>query len=157
MALARFVSLTLLVVVLGGVSAGAAQADPPERGSVEWGGRSFSSADELARWFALRNKSYEVWAVRHPDAARRIRPRVNVLPRPELSVQSTATPIVAGAAAGVGAALLLLALAALPISVLVRVHPLRNLPRRRFELATSGIVLLLAVAMLAALSSSSSI
>ena len=156
MALPRLLSLTLLVVVVG-ASAGAAQADPPERGSVEWGGRSFSSADDLARWLTLRNESYEVWAVRHPDAARRIRPRTEVLPSRERAVERNATPIVAGAAAGVGAALLLLGLAALPISVLVRVHPLRNLPRRRFELATSGIVLLLAVAMLAALSSSSSI
>lgn len=154
MALARLISLTLLVVVVG-ASAGAAQADPPERGSVEWGGRSFSSADELARWLALRHESYEVWAVRHPDAARRIRPRVVVLPRRERAVEPAATPIVAGAAAGIGAAILLLALAALPLSVLVRVHPLRNLPRRRFELATSGIVLLLGVAMLAALSSGS--
>lgn len=156
MALARLVSLTLLVLAVG-ATAGVAKADPPERGSVAWGGRSFYSADELARWFALRNKSYEVWAVRHPDAARRIRPRVEVLPRREPAVEQTATPVVASAAAGVGAALLLLGLAALPLSVLVRVHPLRNLPRRRFELATSGIVLLLAVAMLAALNSGSSI
>jgi hypothetical protein len=54
-----------------------------------------------------------------------------------------------------GLSVLLLGLAALPLSVLVRVHPLRNLPRRRFELASSGIVLLLGVAMLAALSSGS--
>lgn len=154
MALARFLLVTLLVVVVG-VSAGAAQADPPERASVEWGGRTFSSADEFARWLALRNRSYDVWAVRHPDAARRIRPRVEVLPMRERAVEPTATPVIAGAAAGVGAAILLLGLAALPLSVLVRVHPLRNLPRRRFELATSGIVLLLAVGMLAALSSGS--
>jgi hypothetical protein len=154
MALARLVSLTLLVVVVG-ASAGAAQADPPERGSVEWAGRSFSSADEFAQWLALRNRSYDVWAVRHPDAARRIRPRGDVLPMRERAVEPTATPIIAGAAAGVGTAILLLVLAALPLSVLVRVHPLRNLPRRRFELASSGIVLLLAVAMLAALNSGS--
>jgi hypothetical protein len=154
MALTRLISLTLLVVVVG-ASTGAAQADPPERGSVEWGGRTFSSADEFAQWLALRNRSYEVWAVRHPDAARRIRPRVEVLPIRERAVEPTSTPLIAGAAAGVGGAILLLGLAALPLSVLVRVHPLRNLPRRRFELASSGIVLLLGVAMLAALSSGS--
>lgn len=150
----RLVSLTLLVAIVG-ASAGAAQADPPERGSVEWGGRAFYSADEVARWLALRHKSYEIWAVRHPDAARKIQPRVEVLPKSERAVEPTATPIIAGAAAGAGAAILLLALAALPVSVLVRIHPLRNLPRRRFELASSGIVLLLGVVMMAALSSGS--
>jgi hypothetical protein len=76
-----------------------------------------------------------------------------VLPPAQQSAQPAVTPVVAGAAVGAGAAILLLVLAALPISALVRVHPLRHLPHRRFELATSGLVLLLAAAMVAALSS----
>jgi hypothetical protein len=145
--------LVLLLVGAGGVFAGGAQADPPERATVDWAGRSFSSGDQLEQWLTLRGRSYEVWAVRHPDAARRLLPRTTVLPGVERSIEPTTTPIFAGAAVGAGAAILLLVLAALPISALVRIHPLRHLPHRRFELATGGLVLLLAAAMLAALSS----
>ena len=145
--------LVLVLVGAGGVFAGGAYADSPERATVDWAGRSFSSGDQLEQWLTLRGRSYEVWAVRHPDAARRLLPRTTVLPGVERSIEPTATPIFAGAAVGAGAAILLLVLAALPISALVRIHPLRHLPHRRFELATGGLVLLLAAAMLAALSS----
>ena len=145
--------LVLVLVGAGGVFAGGAHADPPERATVEWAGRSFSSGDQLEQWLTLRGRSYEVWAVRHPDAARRLLPRTTVLPQAEPSVELIASPVLAGAAVGAGAAILLLVLAALPISTLVRIHPLRHLPHRRFELATGGLVLLLAAAMLAALSS----
>ncbi len=152
MASARLL-LLLVLVGAGGVFAGSAHADSPERATVEWAGRSFSSGDQLERWLTLRDRSFEVWAVRHPDAARRLRPRTTVLPGTERAVEATATPIVAGVAVGAAAAILLLVLAALPISALVRIHPVRHLPHRRFELATGGLVLLLAAAMLAALSS----
>jgi hypothetical protein len=145
--------LVLVLVGAGGVFAGGAHADSPERATVDWAGRSFSSGDQLEQWLTLRGRSYEVWAVRHPEAARRIRPRTTVLRAPERSVEPIAAPIFAGAAVGAGVAILLLVLAALPISALVRIHPLRHLPHRRFELATGGLVLLLAAAMLAALSS----
>jgi hypothetical protein len=145
--------LVLVLVGVAGVFAGGAHADSPERATLDWAGRSFSSGDQLEQWLTLRGRSYEVWAVRHPDAARRLRPRTMVLPPAEQSAQPAVTPVVAGAAVGAGAAILLLVLAALPISALVRVHPLRHLPHRRFELATSGLVLLLAAAMVAALSS----
>jgi hypothetical protein len=152
MALTRLL-LVLFIVGAGGIFAGGAHADSPERATVDWAGRSFASGDQLERWLTLRGRSYEVWAVRHPDAARRLRPRTMVLPGTERFVEPIATPIFAGAAVGAGAAILLLVLAALPISALVRIHPLRHLPHRRFELATGGLVLLLAAAMLAALSS----
>ncbi len=145
--------LVLVLVGVGGVFSEGARADSPERATVDWAGRSFSSGDQLEQWLTLRGRSYDVWAVRHPDAARRLRPRITVLPAADRSVQSAVTPVVAGAAVGAGAAILLLVLAALPISALVRIHPLRHLPHRRFELATSGLVLLLAAAMVAALSS----
>lgn len=155
MALTRLL-LVLVLVGAGGVFAGSASADPPERSTVDWAGRTFSSGEQLEQWLTLRGRSYEVWAVRHPDAARRIQPRTTVLQAPEGSVEPSTMPIVAGAAVGAGAAILLLVLAALPISALVRIHPLRHLPHRRFELATGGLVLM-AAAMLAALSSGSAL
>jgi hypothetical protein len=147
--------LLLLVFLVGTAAAfpGGAHADPPERASVEWAGRSFASADEFARWLTLRGRSYEVWAVRHPDAARRIHPRTTVLPQATRSVETTRRPFVATGLVGGVAAILLLVLASLPISALARIHPLRHLPHRRFELATSGLLLLVAAAMVLALSS----
>ena len=37
---------------------------------VQWGGQTFSDPQALARWLIARGASPEVWALRHPGAAR---------------------------------------------------------------------------------------
>lgn len=49
-------------------------------GQVVWGGRTFSTPQQLAAWLAARGANYKTWAANHPAAAASLEGRSSTLP-----------------------------------------------------------------------------
>ena len=120
--------LAALALLAGYAEPAAAAPDTTrEPEGVLWGGQLFTDADELREWLEQRHRSYEVWALRHPDAAAELDPRVSVAASADRSLPTLGWVALVAALIP---AVLALGLAARP--------PTLTLARRRIELAAFG-------------------
>lgn len=82
----------VIETTLGAPSSSAATATSPVTKStsttvkgIEWGGRRFTTRAALGSWLNARGASYDVWAQKHPEAAKRLTgpvPKPAVRPAP---------------------------------------------------------------------------
>lgn len=122
------IAFALILILAEAAPAAAQRATTPEPQGVRWGEEVFTDADDLRDWLERRGRSYELWALRHPDAAARLDP-LDETPSREAA---RSLPMVGWVAviAALAPAVLALGLAAWP--------PTLSIARRRLALAAFG-------------------
>jgi hypothetical protein len=157
----------LLVSVLILASTTSAEFETASAQTIVWDGRTFSKPEALAAWLRARGLGYQAWAQTHPKAAARLEGREQppsatpptaspAAARVAIPIRARAAPAPADSSRGVGATLLVPALAALAGALLVlALLPALHLRRTRLpgaleehqpELAGAGIAIAIALA-----------
>lgn len=130
----RAVVVAAMLLALAAGSGGAAGAPKPRPAGVDWGAGHFTAPEALKAWLTDRGVRYEDWLRRHPRGAYLMTHPAPAAPRlgeprragvsraPASGLSGTSILLIYGLAA------VLLLLAAVPGSVLVRVVPADHHP-----------------------------
>jgi hypothetical protein len=128
-------AVVAVVMVLAVGAAGAAAAPKPRPAGVDWGTGHFTASEALKTWLADRGVRYEDWLQRHPRGAYLMTHQAPIRRRSggagatrpshtRASAKNSAAMIAIYGLAGV-----LLILAAIPGSLLVRIVPMQHHPK----------------------------
>jgi hypothetical protein len=147
--LGAIIAVIAIAAIAAPAALAAAGADVPQ--AVQWDGRVFTNADDLAQWLSARGADYERWAELHPNAAD-ILEGVAQPPAAETPIVDTAEDSVSRLVALVllAVALSFLLLASLPRTVFARAHAAAAW-EKRIELAAVGVAVAVGLAIVSLL------